>query len=172
MRRLTATAAASMAVLGVFGVSGAVQVQAAGATAAASAPAWRLPVAPPATIISPFVAPVDDYSAGHRGVDLAVRAGDPVLAAADGVVSFAGRVVDRGVVSIAHGGGYVTSVEPVEPMVNAGAAVSRGQVIAVVGSGGHCDSGCLHVGVRLDGRYISPLAMLGAVPRAVLLPLE
>jgi len=35
----------------------------------------------------------------------------------------------------------------------------------------HCASACLHFGVRKDGGYLSPLALIGGIERAVLLPL-
>ena len=117
------------------------------------------------------MAPLTTYSAGHRGIDVAAGAADAVFAPADGVVSFAGTVVDRGVVSLEIDGDYIASVEPVTPLVAAGEHVVRGQLIAEASTGGHCDLHCIHLGVRLHGRYVSPLVLLGVVPRAVLLPL-
>lgn len=141
------------------------------APAAAAAPgAWGWPLEPPHRVIRAFLAPASPYAAGHRGLDLAARAGDPVLAPGDGVVSFAGRVVDRPVLSIAHAGDLVSTVEPVDALVAAGDRVTAGQTVGVVAAGGHCGEGCLHFGVRLHGRYVSPMLLLGGIPRAVLLP--
>jgi murein DD-endopeptidase MepM/ murein hydrolase activator NlpD len=117
-----------------------------------------------------FIAPANTYAHGHRGIDLAARTGDPVYAPADGVVSFAGVVVDRPVLSVAHAGDLISSVEPVEALVTAGEHVTAGQRIGLVGAGGHCVGVCVHFGVRLHGHYVSPLLYLGGVPRAVLLP--
>lgn len=141
-------------------------------TTLAREPAWAWPLAPPHRILGGYVAPLTTYSAGHRGIDVAAGVTDAVLAPEDGVVSFAGTVVDRGVVSLAIDGDYIASVEPVTPLVSAGDRVVRGQQIAEVSAGGHCDRRCIHFGVRLHGRYVSPLVVLGLVPRAVLLPLE
>ncbi len=131
--------------------------------------AWVWPVAAPHPIARPFIAPATPYSSGHRGID--IRAPSPdVFAPADGVVSFAGMVAGRPVLSIRHPGGLVSSFEPVSATLPAGAVVSRGQLVGTL-LPGHCASTlCVHFGVRLDGEYVSPLNYLGSVPRAILLP--
>ena len=139
-----------------------------GPDSVASGPVWAWPVAAPHTVVRPFLAPATRYSAGHRGIDIA--ASEPLVRApADGTVHFAGTVVDRPVISIAHDGGLLSSFEPVAPVVARGDAVRRGDVIGTV-QGGHCAQPCVHFGVRLDGEYVSPLLLLGGVPRAILLP--
>jgi len=143
----------------------------AAADAAADAPRWRWPVSPP-RIVAPWVAPAGPYAAGHRGIDLAASPGDPVLAPATGVVTFSGVVVDRPVVTVQVGDEVLVSMEPVVADVARGASVAAGQQLGAVGRGGHCDGACVHVGVRVDGAYVSPLLFFAAVPPAVLLPLE
>lgn len=128
---------------------------------------WDWPTDGPHEIIRPYIAPATAYGPGHRGIDLA--SGGTLLAPADGVVSFSGWVVDRGVLSISHGGGVVSSYEPVTTSLVAGDTVHRGQQIGIV-EPGHCSRLCLHLGVRLNGEYVSPLLYLGGVPRSVLLP--
>ncbi|MET4638546.1 peptidoglycan DD-metalloendopeptidase family protein [Mycetocola sp. 2940] len=140
-------------------------------TSADTAGAWEWPIAAPHQVQRPFEAPPTPYSAGHRGIDLAAPSGRAVLAAADGVVSFSGFVVDRPVLSVRHDGGLVSSIEPVAATVAAGDAVRTGDVIGVVASGGHCDGRCVHLGARLYGEYVNPMALLGLLPNAVLLPL-
>ena len=140
------------------------------ATASTAADTWRWPVAVPHAVIRPFIAPESPYAAGHRGIDLAAEEHAEVLAPNDGVVSFAGRVVDRPVLSIVHPGDVITTVEPVIALVRAGERVRAGQRIGIVASGGHCPPGCLHFGVRSHGLYVSPLLYVGSVPRAILLP--
>lgn len=149
----------------------------AGATGADDA-RWVWPVEP-AILVRGYEAPASRYAAGHRGIDLAADVGAEVVAPDDGVVRFAGWVVDRPLVSIDHGGGIVSSFEPVTADVAEGQRVSRGQSIGVVAAGSHCSdtgrtasSACLHIGARLHGEYFSPLMMLGGIPRAVLLPVE
>ena len=96
-------------------------------------------------------------------------------AVADGVVAFAGTVVDRGVVAIDHDG-VRSSVEPVDSTVHVGEPVHRGEVIGTVATGGTHAAGVLHLGARIrtaDGwAYVSPLLYLGGATRAVLLPLS
>lgn len=142
------------------------------ATTAATTPVrWHWPVPPPISVVSPFRAPATPYGAGHRGIDLATRPGAPVVAPASGTVSFAGKVAGRGVVAIDHGSGVVSAIEPVDALVAGSTAVSAGDAIGVVASGGHCESACVHFGVRVDGEYVSPFLFLGGLPRAVLLPM-
>jgi murein DD-endopeptidase MepM/ murein hydrolase activator NlpD len=163
VRRWVAAAAAAAGLL--LATSGA------GADAAADAPRWRWPVSPP-RIVAPWVAPAGPYAAGHRGIDLAAAPGDPVIAPAPGVVTFSGVVVDRPVVTVQVGDGVMVSMEPVVAEVARGASVAAGQPLGSVGHGGHCDTACVHVGVRVDGAYVSPLRFFAEVPPAVLLPLD
>ncbi len=132
---------------------------------------WSWPVGPAHALARPFVAPATEYGAGHRGIDIRAPSGSAVRAPADGVVHFAGFVVDRPVLSISHAGGVLSSFEPVVASVAAGDHVRRGQVIGVL-LAGHCSSACLHLGARVSGQYVNPLLFLGEVPRAVLLPVR
>ena len=136
----------------------------------AMATRWAWPVPAPHAVARPFVAPATPYGRGHRGIDLRAPAGTLVRAPASGIVHFAGVVVDRPVVSISHPGGVLSSFEPVQPLVAAGDAVHRGDVIGML-LAGHCSAACLHLGARIDGEYVNPLLFLGGVPRAVLLPM-
>ena len=160
---------AAIGAIGGFAPHAAVRVPEAVASTevAVATPQWSWPIAGAQVIARPYLAPATKYGAGHRGVDLA-GAGD-LLAPADGIAHFAGRVVDRGVLSIDHGGGLLSSYEPVETELKAGDAVHRGDVIGEI-LPGHCRSPCLHLGARIDGEYVSPLLYLGGVPRAILLP--
>ncbi|WP_127474670.1 murein hydrolase activator EnvC family protein [Microbacterium sulfonylureivorans] len=119
---------------------------------------------------APFVAPAHRYGPGHRGVDLRPSEGAAVRSPAAGSVAFAGPVAGRGILTIDHGGGLVTTLEPVETALVAGAEVSSGDVVGTTSAGGHAAPGALHFGVRLHGEYINPMLLLGGVPRAVLLP--
>lgn len=135
------------------------------------APGWEWPIDGPRVVERPFVAPPTPYGAGHRGVDLrAESAGAVVRAATGGVVHFAGRVVDRGVVTIRSGPLLVT-VEPVTSAVAVGDVVAPGDPIGEL-EPGHCSTACVHLGVREAGVYVSPLRWLGGLRRAVLLPLD
>ena len=129
---------------------------------------WVWPVEPPYRILRPFIAPATQYSAGHRGIDIAASSAR-VLAPSAGVVHFAGVVVDRPVLSIRHPGGLISSYEPVIALVAEGQSVARGDLIGEV-LPGHCSVPCIHFGVRRDGEYVSPLNYLGGIPRSILLP--
>lgn len=118
----------------------------------------------------PFASPPHEYGPGHRGIDLTPVGGDLVRAPADGVVAFAGSVAGRPIVTIDHGDGLVTTLEPVTAVISQGVPVLRGTELGSVSLGGHADATTLHFGVRLHGDYINPMLLLGGVPRAVLLP--
>jgi len=142
--------------------------------AAAVPPRWAWPTPAPHALVRQYLAPATPYGPGHRGIDIAAAASSmgavEIRAPADGVVHFAGVVVDRPVLSIAHVGGLLSSYEPLTTTLAAGDAVSRGQVIGTL-EPGHCSQQlCLHFGVRLDGEYVNPLLLLGGLPRSVLLP--
>lgn len=140
------------------------------ASGSAAVEPWRWPIAPPHPVEAGFVAPLTPYAAGHRGIDMPADANAAVFAPSPGVVSFAGDVADRPLLSIAHAGDLISSVEPVDALVAVGDRVAAGQQVGTVASGGHCAARCLHFGVREHGLYVSPLRFLGGMPRAVLLP--
>ena len=123
--------------------------------------AWPLMPAP--AVLGPFRAPAHTYGPGHRGVDLAGTAGQPVLAARGGAVVFAGPLADRGVVSVQHDDGLRTTYEPVAPVVARGALVRAGDVVGLL-EPGHpacAPQSCLHWGLRRDRtEYLDPLVLL------------
>ncbi|MDN4475697.1 M23 family metallopeptidase [Demequina sp. SYSU T00192] len=174
MRRYP-TVLTALAVAGVL--AGAAAASPAGAAPPAAAVAGPSP--PLASPVAPvhartlFVAPPSPWAAGHRGIDLLAAPGGTVASPAAGVVSYAGRVVDRGVVSIDHGGGVVSSLEPVAHAPPVGTRVARGEPVGEVGGEpGHCaPATCVHWGVRVDGAYVDPLDMLEGFGPVVLLPL-
>ncbi|MFI0814085.1 peptidoglycan DD-metalloendopeptidase family protein [Streptomyces sp. NPDC021098] len=144
-------------------------------SAAPTSDARSWPVAGPEGALRPSVLrawrpPPAPWAPGHRGVDLAARAGQVVRAAAAGQVSFAGPVAGRGVLTIELSGSgdppLRTSYEPVRATAAKGARVAAGQVVGVVEAGPfHCPAGCLHWGLRRGDRYLDPLSLL---PRSML----
>ncbi len=129
---------------------------------------WFWPVDEP-RLAHGFIRPPHPYGPGHRGIDV-VGANDGVRAPAAGVIAFSGMVAGRPVITIDHGDGLVTTLEPVQGEHQAGVAVRRGQSVGTVATGGHTAPGSVHLGVRRNGEYINPMLLLGGVPRAVLLP--
>ena len=133
--------------------------QSAAEVAAAVAGHDRLSVRPVAGRVKrSFRPPATRYGAGHRGVDLAAQAGEPVVAALGGTVTFAGAVAGIPWVTVDHGGGLRTTYGPVAPrVVGASDVVAAGEVLGFLAAGGtHLDWGA-----RLGGEYIDPLSLLG-----------
>jgi murein DD-endopeptidase MepM/ murein hydrolase activator NlpD len=116
-------------------------------------------------------APSSDYAAGHRGLDVPAAVGSTASAVDDGTVAFAGAVGGRTVVTIDHGDGLVSTLDSVTPLVAAGDEVVQGTPVGRV-SVGHCPASapCLHLGARVDGRYVDPMAYLPPAEWPVLLP--
>lgn len=135
--------------------------------AASPSPPWVWPAA--GVLSRSYQQPADAYAAGHRGIDVLID-GTAVRAPAAGTVLFAGTVVDRPLLTIDHGDGMVSTLEPVRTALVPGTAVARGEVVGELAVGGHARPGELHLGARQDGVYINPVLLLGDVPRAVLLP--
>lgn len=125
---------------------------------------WPLPGEP--TVVREYAPPTQRWLAGHRGLDLAAAPGAPVLAAAAGVVSFAGTVAGKPVVSVRHGA-VRTTYEPVVADVVPGQGVQRGTMLGRVALSSHCpgQSACLHWGLRLGDAYLDPRLLLGGTVR-------
>ena len=141
-------------------------------------------------VIHPFEKPAQRWSAGHRGVDLAVPEHDRrVYAPAPGKVVFSGTVVNRKVLVIAHPDGRRSTFEPMDEALPAGTTVAAGEVIGTVAvtAGGNserpyrrCSTPCLYWGVRQggargdgsgkDAEYINPMSLLGSKEPSILLP--
>ncbi|BCP38320.1 hypothetical protein MINTMi198_36900 [Mycobacterium intracellulare M.i.198] len=128
------------------------------------------PLRPPPAVTRAFDAPVQDWHPGHRGVDLAGAAGQPVYAAGAATVVFAGLLAGRPVVSLAHPGGLRTSYEPVRAAVRAGQSVAAGTVIGTLMAGhpGCRAAACLHWGAMWGpasgAHYVDPLGLLRSTP--------
>ncbi|MBP2217607.1 murein hydrolase activator EnvC [Arthrobacter sp. CAN_C5] len=158
------------------------------ATSAASGqeyePPWSWPLSPTPVVLRQFDRPEQPWLPGHRGVDLAADEAARILSPATGRVVFAGWVVDRPVVTVDHGGGVLSSFEPVNAILDRGRVVREGQLLGTLASGSgshgsgshaatsHCPSSCLHWGVRVDGEYVNPLNYVTDRRPSVLLPLH
>lgn len=97
----------------------------------------------------------------HTGVDLAAPRGTPVRAVGGGVVTYAGWKGAYGrLIEIDHGGGMKTRYAHLRRFsrgIQAGAAVSKGQIIASVGCSGRCTGPHLHFEMWRNDEYINPL---------------
>jgi murein DD-endopeptidase MepM/ murein hydrolase activator NlpD len=143
-----------------------------GATPARPVTQWRWPLLVAPRVVRGFQPPPQRWLAGHRGVDLAAVPGDTVVAAGAGIVTFAGPLAGRGVVTVTHGV-LRTTYEPVTATVEVGDAVSAGDPIGVIAAGAsHCGGypSCLHWGLLQGDVYLDPLLLLG-VSHPILLPI-
>ena len=113
---------------------------------------------PPVTgpIIQHFVAPPCQRCAGHRGVTIATRAGQQVVAVLPGVVSYVGEVAGLTyVVQVIRPGVKVTYgwLTP-EAQLAEGDEIAAGALVGWAGER-------TYLGVRIEGRYVEPLRYLG-----------
>lgn len=125
------------------------------------APAVPLPLAD--RITSPFGwrrDPVAGHGRDHRGVDIAAAHGDPIPAAADGRVVFAGPQGGYGLtVVVEHGSGIRTRYAHLSELgVAAGQEVRQGQEVGKAGATGRATGTHLHFEVLASGRAVDPVA--------------
>jgi murein DD-endopeptidase MepM/ murein hydrolase activator NlpD len=97
-------------------------------------------------------------NAEHHGVDIAAREGEPVMAAADGIISFAGWDSYFGnKIEIAHGAKYTTRYgHNGKLLVKTGDRVKQSQIIALVGSTGISSGPHLHYELDVAGKPVDP----------------
>jgi murein DD-endopeptidase MepM/ murein hydrolase activator NlpD len=119
-------------------------------------------------ITSGFGTRSDPFTGGrahHLGIDFSARTGDPVLAAAGGVVSFAGVKSGYGnVVEVDHGNGYSTLYgHNSRLIVRVGDIVRAGQQLARAGSTGRSTGPHVHFEVHVNGRPVNPRRFLDKV---------
>lgn len=99
----------------------------------------------------------------NDGINIAMPPNGPVVAAADGVVSYAGNGL-RGygnLLLLRHEGGWVTAyAHNTELLVEKGARVKRGQLIAKAGRSGGVSQDQLHFEVRQGTKAIDPKPLL------------
>jgi murein DD-endopeptidase MepM/ murein hydrolase activator NlpD len=100
----------------------------------------------------------------HRGVDLAGAVGEPIRAAANGVIVKAGWVSGYGnYVEIDHGSGISTRYGHMSRFaVRSGDRVGRGEQIGAMGSTGRSTGSHLHYEVHIDGEAVNPMPFLEA----------
>ncbi len=95
----------------------------------------------------------DPRNPGHIGLDYKCRMGDPIYAADNGVVVFAGWGGGYGnLVRVRHGNGYETYYAHFSGFaVGCGQPVYQGQVLGYCGSTGWSTGAHLHYEIRLNG---------------------
>lgn len=94
----------------------------------------------------------------HKGLDIAAKRGTPIYTTGGGTVTFSGRKRGYGhVVIVDHGFGYSTLYAHCSKrLVDEGAKVSRGDIIALVGSTGRSTGPHLHYEVMINEVNLNP----------------
>lgn len=103
------------------------------------------------------------YGGYHRALDLGAPRGTPIVAAARGIVAFAGRAL-RGygnLVIVVHPEGTTTwYAHNHRNLVVAGQKVERGDVLGTVGTTGYADGPHVHFMLVHEGQHCDPLPLV------------
>ena len=104
------------------------------------------------------VSPFTGQREFHQGFDISTRMGTPILATADGVVTFIGKKGFLGnTIIIDHGHGMVTRYGHCSKFLKKrGEKVKRWEPIALVGNTGRSTGPHVHYEVRLNGIPVNP----------------
>jgi murein DD-endopeptidase MepM/ murein hydrolase activator NlpD len=104
------------------------------------------------------VSPFTGQREFHQGFDISTRTGTPILATADGVVTFIGKkgLLGRTII-VDHGHGMVTRYGHCSKFLKKrGEKVKRWEPIALVGNTGRSTGPHVHYEVRLNGIPVNP----------------
>ena len=142
---------------------------------AATAPTLWPVIGPITGAFGERVDPFNGEGAFHSGVDISCTYGQPVIAPADGIVTYADFYNGYGrMLQIDHGNGISTRYGHLSGFaVTDGQTVHKGQVIAYVGLSGRSTGPHLHYEVRIHDTPVNPhkflratFAQLGLNPKA------
>lgn len=96
----------------------------------------------------------------HNGIDVEGKHGTPIMAAADGVIDYAGWYYNYGrTIRVVHNDQLATTYSHMStfaPVAKPGTRVRRGEVIGYVGSTGRSTGPHLHFCVLIDGQFVDP----------------
>jgi len=94
----------------------------------------------------------------HEGIDIVAPRKTPIIAPADGVVTFSGWRDGIGrAIEIRHGYGFRTTYGHNQKlMAKKGDQVKRGDIIALLGSSGRSTGPHLHYEIQLNGKLVNP----------------
>lgn len=100
----------------------------------------------------------------HQGIDIAAPHGTPILATAEGIVTFVGRQRGYGiVVEIRHAFGFETLYAHLsKARVKLGQRVERGSRIGDMGSTGRSTGNHVHYEVRINSKAVNPMKFIEA----------
>jgi murein DD-endopeptidase MepM/ murein hydrolase activator NlpD len=103
-------------------------------------------------------------TAFHNGIDFEAKMGDPIYAAADGVVNHANWYYNYGrTVKITHADNFETlyaHMSRIAPGMTPGVSVHKGDVIGYVGSTGRSTGPHLHFSAIVNGQFVDPAQFL------------
>lgn len=116
-------------------------------------------------ITGAFGARIDPFNgegAFHAGVDISCRYGQPIMAPADGVVTYAGFYSGYGrMIVVDHGNGISTRYGHLSGFaVTDGQSLRKGEVIGYVGMSGRSTGAHLHYEVRIHDTPVNPYKYL------------
>ncbi|NQU13671.1 MAG: M23 family metallopeptidase [Desulfobacteraceae bacterium] len=105
------------------------------------------------------ISPFTDKKEFHRGIDISTRMGAPIIAPADGIVSYTGRQRGHGnVLVLKHGYGLESKYAHLKKALSKkGQYVKRGETIALVGKSGRTTGAHLHYEIHLNKVPVNPL---------------
>ncbi|MFC1798755.1 M23 family metallopeptidase [Thermodesulfobacteriota bacterium] len=95
----------------------------------------------------------------HKGLDIGARKKSPIMATANGTVTYVGNKGQLGrVITIDHGHGVVTRYGHIhKAMKKRGEPIKRGEKIALVGNTGRTTGSHVHYEILLNGMPVNPL---------------
>jgi hypothetical protein len=109
----------------------------------------------------------------HRGLDIDGAAGEPIVAANDGVVVLCASdfYYIGNAIFVDHGAGlFSLYFHMTKTLVKEGDHVKRGQKIGLIGKTGRVTGPHLHMGVKLADTYVNPADMLGYTGEKLAVP--
>lgn len=102
----------------------------------------------------------------HNGIDFEGKVGEPIHAAADGVINHANWYYNYGrTVKITHADSFETlyaHMSRIAPGMTPGTAVHKGDIIGYVGSTGRSTGPHLHFSTIVNGQFVDPEQYLSA----------
>lgn len=124
---------------------------------------WMAPAdGPIVSGFGPRKSPGGIGSTNHKGVDIDGRTGDPVRAARDGRVTYAGNSGGYGLrVDVDHGGGFASRYAHLSSITTrVGRTVRAGELLGRMGATGTATGDHLHFEIRKNGLAIDPAPFL------------
>jgi murein DD-endopeptidase MepM/ murein hydrolase activator NlpD len=127
------------------------------------------PSAPSASFIWPVQGPVlsaygpKGQGLNNDGINIGAPKGAPVVAAANGIVVYAGNEMKGfgNLVLIRHQGGWVTAYAHLDRrLVAKDAVVAQGDMIGTVGASGNVGKAQLHFETRYEGKPVDPSGVI------------